>query len=143
MSKPTVYLAGGINGLSDEEAKGWRDVAARELQSLYDILDPMVRDFRGIEDQNVEEIVTGDLLDISITDALIVRAERPSWGTAMELVYAKELGKYVIVFGAGDRPSPWLVFHSDKQVDTLEAAVAEAVRVHPLLITEHHVAQAN
>ena len=141
--KPTVYLAGGINGLSDEEAKGWRNAAARELVSLYDILDPMVRDYRGVEAQNVEEIVTGDLLDISISDIVLVRAERPSWGTAMELVYAKEMGKYVIAFGAGERPSPWLVFHADHVAETLEAGVAQAIRVHAQLLAGHAIAQSS
>lgn len=129
MTGPKVYLAGGIAGLTDEEAKGWRDEAARRLHDLYDVLDPMVRDYRGIEDDNVEAIISGDLADIAAADVLLVRAERPSWGTAMELVYAKQLGKKIVAFGAGPRPSPWLVHHCDELVRDLDHAITYVVSI--------------
>lgn len=121
--KPRLYLAGAINGKSDEEVFGWRRQAARELRDLYEIHDPAERDFRGVEASNVATIVESDLKEIRYVDALLVRAEAPSWGTAMEVRFAHELGLHVVSFGAGDRPSPWLLYHSDHR-RTLELAIA-------------------
>lgn len=104
------YLCGGINGLSDEDANGWR-TKAKELMPEVEWLDPMARDYRGKESQNVREIVSGDLADIAQADVLLVWAERPSWGTAMEMVYAHQAGKRIVTYCPG-RVSPWLQFHS-------------------------------
>jgi hypothetical protein len=43
----TIYLCGGINKLSDSEAKDWREAAKSELSGTYKLLDPMRRDYRG------------------------------------------------------------------------------------------------
>lgn len=118
-----VYLCGGINGLSDAEAKGWREQAAAALSGLYHILNPMARDYRGKEAETAAAIVTGDLADIDAADVLLVRAERPSWGTGMEVYHAAKAGKWVVAFGAGDRPSPWLAYHAHLYPD-LPAALA-------------------
>lgn len=117
-----TYLCGGINGLSDADAKDWRAAASKALAT--DILDPMRRDYRGKESGNAEYIVLGDLQDIGSCDFVLVNASRPSWGTAMEIAYAMILHKYVVCFGAGDFPSPWLVFHSTLMCKTLEGAIS-------------------
>jgi hypothetical protein len=107
-----VYLCGPINGCDDTAARGWRDdVAAELLLCGFRVLDPMDRDYRGIEADNAAAIVAGDLADIAAADVVVVNASRPSWGTAMEVVYAHGGGKAVYAFGAGDRPSPWLRHH--------------------------------
>jgi nucleoside 2-deoxyribosyltransferase len=131
--KPRIYLAGGINGLSDEEVFGWRRYATAILDDLYVILDPSERDFRGIEATNVTEIVRGDLSEIGTADLLLVRAERPSWGTAMEVHYAHEHNIPVVVFGAGERPSPWLVYHSESQHETIYEAIDVCIDMHAAL----------
>lgn len=131
--KPRIYLAGGINGLSDDEALTWRRAARAALEPLYDVLDPMDRDYRGQEAQNVEKIVMSDLADINTCDVILVRAERPSWGTGMEIPHAFNNRKLVIIFGAGDRPSPWLVYHSTHLVADLKAALCAALELAPEL----------
>lgn len=120
---PSVYLAGGINGLSDADATDWRERAKR-LLSGWDVLDPMARDYRGREDQNVTAIVEGDKADIDACDAVIVWAVRPSWGTAMEVLYAWERGRRVVVVCPGS-VSPWLRYHSATVVATIEEAIHE------------------
>lgn len=105
-----VYLCGGINGLSDDQCNIWR-TAAKELLNKAEVVDPMARDYRGHEDQNVEQIVQGDLADIASCDVVLVNATRPSWGTAMEIVYAHQRGKLVVAFTEGARVSPWLRYH--------------------------------
>lgn len=124
-----VYLCGGINGLTDAQAKDWREVA-KELLAVagYENLDPMRRDYRGREGEPgiPFEIVNGDLVDIKQCKFLIVNASRPSWGTAMELMWAYGKGKRIVAFGAGDKPSPWLKFHC-VLVGTVEEAVGFVV----------------
>jgi nucleoside 2-deoxyribosyltransferase len=122
-----MYLAGGINGLSDQECREWREKAKVLLQG-HTILDPMDRDYRGIEDQNFEKIVTQDLADIDAADILIVNAAKPSWGTAMEIRYASgEKKKPVIAFTNSLSLSPWLLFHCIV-VNTLEEAAHLALK---------------
>jgi nucleoside 2-deoxyribosyltransferase len=125
--RPIVYLCGGINGLSDADCRDWREVAKDALRHET-FLDPMRRDYRGREDQAVNEIVFGDIHDIQQSDVVLVNATRPSWGTAMEIVYACGFRKRIIAFvGAGARVSPWLRYHCTTIVETLDAAI-EAIR---------------
>ena len=120
-----VYLAGPVNGKTDDECFGWRDEATRLLAELgHEVLSPMARDYRGQEAANVEPIVHGDLDDINAADAVLVWAETPSWGTAMEVRYAcAEAGKTVVaVVPEGARVSPWLMYHA-AIFHTLEDAI--------------------
>lgn len=105
-----VYLCGPINGCDDAQATEWREVAKSHLAGHCTLLDPMRRDYRGREHEPgvADEIVTGDRNDIDNADALLVNAERPSWGTAREIEYARALGKRVFAFVGWTRPSPWL-----------------------------------
>jgi nucleoside 2-deoxyribosyltransferase len=123
MTKPTVYLAGPINGKTDAECKTWRDLARLSLADGWRILDPMARDYRGREDGNVTRIVSLDLAEIREADALLVMATSPSWGTAMELVYALQATKYVVAVVGEERVSPWLRFHADLCVPHLEHGI--------------------
>lgn len=103
-----VYLCGGINGLSDADCVDWRELAKGLLTA--GTVDPMRRDYRGVEDSNVDQIVELDLADIDVCSHILVNAERPSWGTAMEIVYAYLRGKKIVAFCSG-RVSPWLRYH--------------------------------
>ena len=109
----TIYLCGGINKLSDSEAKDWREAAKSELSGAYRLLDPMRRDYRGKEAESVRAIIDGDIQDINDSDILLVNASRPSWGTAMEVFFAASRGNLLIVTVCPDEnPSPWLIGHS-------------------------------
>ena len=125
-----AYLAGAINGQPDSAAKGWRETATQLLDAQGMVaLDPMRRDYRGIEDRFAGSIFQGDMEDIIACDVVIVRATAPSWGTAMELVYARILSKPVIAFDVPARPSPWLVMHTAARVASLDEAVSIAGRL--------------
>lgn len=119
----TVYLCGAINGCNDSECKDWREHATRLLTGKFAILDPMRRDYRGIEDESVNAIVHGDYDDINNSDVLLVAADRPSWGTAMEVHYAFEHAKHVVVVCGNERISPWLRYHCHKLTPTLQQAI--------------------
>jgi nucleoside 2-deoxyribosyltransferase len=117
-----LYLCGPINGCTDEEANGWRDL----VKSLWpgETIDPMRRDYRGREDQCADEIVEFDKIDIMRADALIVSYDKPSVGTSMEVLFAFERGKPIVVVAQqGTRISPWLRYHSHHITSTYSMAI--------------------
>lgn len=115
-----VYLCGPINGCTDAEAKDWRQYAKTKLPFT---MDPMVRDYRGREDLNVREIVEQDKRDISDCDVLLVKYDKPSVGTSMEIMYAYERSKCIVVVAAETTSiSPWLRYHSSKIFHTFDEA---------------------
>lgn len=71
-----VYLAGAINGQSDDVAKNWRAEAGKLLPD-HEMLDPMRRDYRGIEDANFGVIVDGDKRDILLCDVFLAKDAYP------------------------------------------------------------------
>lgn len=117
-----VYLAGGIFGLTDGDAKDWREEAKQTLK--HDTLDPMVRDYRGREAESVNEIVYGDLHDIDNSGAVLANCAKPSWGTAMEIHYATEKKDIPVYAVVPDGPiSPWLAFYTQRIFCCLKDAV--------------------
>lgn len=119
----TIYLCGPINGCTDEECTTWREL----VKTLWrgPTLDPMRRDYRGKEDESVNEIVEFDKIDITNSDVLLVSYDKPSVGTSMEVLYAFERGKIVVVVADPKaRISPWLRYHSHAILTTFAAAVA-------------------
>lgn len=117
-----LYLCGGINGLTDDECKNWREYVKSKLGDIYIMVDPMRRDYRGVEDQHVRDIIDGDLVDIKECGTLLVNAEKPSWGTAMEVYQAALWHKCVITVCSG-KVSPWLRGHSTMVFQTLDEAI--------------------
>lgn len=126
-----VYLGGPINGCTDEEAHGWRDAVRPLLEGLgYECVDPMTRDYRGreLEPGIAAEIVELDKLDIDGCDVLLMNSPKPSYGTAMEMLYGYDQGKRVIAIVPPDeRVSPWVAYHAS---EVYEGSVADAVRVY-------------
>ena len=82
----------------------------------------MRRDYRGKEAESVREIIDGDIEDILNSDILLVNAIRPSWGTGMELFFAARQHKLVITVCPEEKPSPWLIGHSDHLFKTFSQA---------------------
>ena len=120
------YLCGPINGCTDDEASTWRN---QILEYYPDAIDPMVRDYRGKEAEEYREIVDLDKRDVRTCDVVLVNYTKPSVGTSMEVFYAWEIGKPVIVWCAPDVSiSPWLRYHSTCFVHTLEDALAAIER---------------
>ena len=111
-----VYLGGPINGCTDEEANGWRQIVTPIFEAAGHIcFDPMVRDYRGREDEAVVEIVENDKKDIQSSDVLFMFCPKPSVGTSMEVFYGYLLAKYVIVVVPEGAPvSPWLSYHANE-----------------------------
>ena len=119
----SVYLCGPINGCTDEECKDWREWMTKELRGLG-VRDPMRRDYRGRQMENYREIVELDKIDIASCDAILVNYNKPSVGTSMEILYAWERGKLVVVVHPAVAMPPWLLYHSHNRVNTFTEAIA-------------------
>ena len=108
-----VYLCGPINGCTDDEAVTWRELVKQRIGE-DSCIDPMRRDYRGREDECVDEIVELDKVDIECSDVVLANCWQVSWGTAMEILYAYEFTKarVIAVVPEGTRVSPWLRYHA-------------------------------
>lgn len=126
-----IYLAGPIQGRSDADCNGWRASARDAFEaSGITVKDPMVRDGRGkpMTKEVASEIVEGDKRDIDECDAVLVRYDRPSVGTSMEILYAWERKKTVIIVNAsGAEPSYWHIYHSEAIFTDLGEAIDHLV----------------
>lgn len=100
-----VYLAGSIEGVSEEEMKGWREHCTREL-ALRDIktLDPTRRmTFHQMKnDANfASRIVKHDYADIAYSSVILadLRDSTPGrkWGTISEIAHSHTKNKIIIV----------------------------------------------
>lgn len=116
-----VYLAGPINACSDDEVTSWRAEARTHLEGLgYEILDPADRDFRGVENETFESIVEGDKADIGGCNVMLAYCWQPSYGTAMEIIYAWEHNISVVAVVPEGKPiSPWVQYHAESVHRTL------------------------
>jgi len=126
-----VYLCGPISGKTNSECNEWRDTARQLLANDFEIVDPMARDFRGIEGAFINEIVMGDLADIDACECLLVCANASSWGTAMEVRHAFTQCKTIIAFTNAENSrqlSPWLRFHCNLIFGSLALACAGVKR---------------
>lgn len=83
----------------------------------------MVRDYRGVTDENHKEIVEDDKAEIDRCEILLVNHLKPSVGTSMEILYAWERKKRVVVVSENSENSPWLLYHSNKIYSSLNEAV--------------------
>jgi nucleoside 2-deoxyribosyltransferase len=123
-----IYLAGPIHGCTDLDCRAWRGVARSYIESAgHEVLDPMERDYRGSEEEYSEDLVADDKEDIECADAVLVNANRPSWGTAMEVMYAVSFGKKVVAFATytlSPTISPWLRCHCDAIFGSIDTAIA-------------------
>ncbi len=117
MTRPLVYLAGAIAGLSGSDATTWRHAACAYLADRnIETLDPMrakralaaqeriSTDFNDYAGRGVfftsRGIMTRDFNDVRRCDALLVNLRglaKPSLGTIMELAWAYALQKPAVV----------------------------------------------
>lgn len=90
-------------------------------QKGFDIVDHLVHkrmdysdiaDFRDMKELS-QQIVNHDLQFVEKTDVIVVVANRPSYGTAIEMYIAKNLNKKVILLASNPVPTPWPVNFSD------------------------------
>jgi len=133
----TVYLGGPIEGLPLHEVREWRDNAIEyylKNQLLYGkavyCLDPCRR--KAFHDEPYSEnlarrIVQLDTADIARSDLVICnlkdRGQGKAWGSVMELVIAKELGKPTITILEEGFNHPFIRVYSTEIHHTLQDAL--------------------
>lgn len=115
--KKSVYLSGPIDLVTKEEARSWRVAAGNELRHLANIIDPtdyfMDWDIDPSDEKVAEVIVAFDKHKLRQADVVLVDANTPGWGTAMEVFLAHESGVPVVAWLAKDKVhSTWLVHHT-------------------------------
>lgn len=126
-----IYLCGPINGRSDDDCKGWREYVKGNFglspfRGRVVFVDPMDRDYRGreLEPGIAAEIVENDKRDIESCDVLVVYYDKPSVGTSMEVLFAHQLGKRILLVDKSGKPlSPWLLYHCKEVYGSLQEAV--------------------
>lgn len=120
-----VFLSGPIRGVSRDISLGWRNKIVNLLETDFIVIhalrgreiietlpDPrlaIIRDKNDIDESNV--LIVND----SFPDASMI-------GTSMEVIYAFERGKIIIIFGNAHEKDYWLNYHSHIRVATLEDA---------------------
>ena len=117
-----VYLAGPIFQSEDHECIDWRREARIKLDAI-EVFDPMVRDYRGKTSENYQRIVEEDKELIDEAQVLLVNHIKPSVGTSMEILYAWERKKHVVVISENPEISPWLIYHSNETFSSLNDAI--------------------
>jgi nucleoside 2-deoxyribosyltransferase len=132
--KPKVYLAGAIYGTTNAEQE-WRRIASEKLCEVYDVLNPLDRDYRGtkFDTVNSTKIVKEDMLSVDNSVVVLANCEKPGWGTAMEIFYAHMKGKPVLFYTSNENPSPWLLARA-RNVGTLENAINELIQLKETIL---------
>lgn len=127
-----VYLAGPINGCSDEEVSAWRRRAALALcDHGAHVLDPSSVDWRGREcSVPPASIVEADLRLIQQADVVLAGVWRDSAGTSMELWHATQvLGKPAVVWSPRTSISPWISYCAHSVHSDLDKAISACLDV--------------
>lgn len=106
-----VYLA-GHHMADDYRTQATKILMAKGIR----VLDPMrdEHDYRGIEGDNVERIVQGDLRDVVDCTHVLADFSQNSVGTSMECWFAHSIGRPVVSFVESKdlRISPWVHYVS-------------------------------
>ncbi len=120
-----VFLSGPIRGISREDSLGWRNEAIKLLGDNFSVIHAL----RNREDKEVftdsRTAVIRDLSDIKNTDILLVNdsIENCSMiGTSMEVFFAHQQNKPVIVFGNANDKDYWLNYHIHLRTKDLKEA---------------------
>ena len=74
-----------------------------------------IRDFRNKKELS-QQIVSHDLQFVEKADVIVVIANKPSYGTAIEMYIAKNSNKKVILLANEPVSTPWPVTFSDYTV---------------------------
>ena len=114
--------------LSGPTSSDWREAATRRLEEQgVGVMNPAMR-VCGVKEEAAREIVETDKRDIDSCDWVLVNFQKPSARVAMEILYAWERGKTVIVATGGSHRFPWLEYHSHILVEHLDEALSEITR---------------
>jgi hypothetical protein len=137
IDKEILYLAGPIDRKTDEDCHKWRNDVTVALMNYKNIiiLNPMRRDYRGLEHSHYRTFVHYDKSDLR--KCTMVLAYMPnqcecckdcygvSIGTTMEVAISNMLDKYIIVVSPDPRirNHPWVLDHANYTTITINGAI--------------------
>ncbi len=120
-----VFLSGPIRGISREYSLGWRNEATELLKDKFDVTHAL----RNREEKETlpdsRLAIIRDKTDIDTSDILLVNDCFPNSsmiGTSMEIIYAYERNKIIIVFGDAHEKDYWFNYHIHSRVNNLDQA---------------------
>lgn len=123
-AKPVVYLAGAISEAHDPRT--WRNTATRAFaEAGWLTLNPLDLEAASA---SPEGLVRWDKALIMQSSVVLASLNEPSWGTAMEIAFAKQHDVPVVGFTARQKLSPWIIHHCDRIEMTLAGAVETILR---------------
>jgi nucleoside 2-deoxyribosyltransferase len=106
----------GYGGLEDI-----RNIQKLLTENDFEVIDHIAidgQDYTQVEDfrdkpEIVKKIVEYDLEYLKQSDVIVVVLNKPSIGTSIEMVYARETGKKVFLLAKDKVPTPWPIYFSD------------------------------
>lgn len=120
-----VFLSGPMRGMDRKIAQEWRKKASEQLKEAFETITP----YRGREEKesfpDPKGAIIRDKNDILRADIVLVNDtfENVSMiGTSMEVLFAFEHLKPIIVFGKAHEKDFWLNYHATMRVDNLKEA---------------------
>jgi len=128
-----IMVCGPIAGKGVDEIKlfqkvlienGFQVVNQLKARMNYSYID----DFRN-KKQLAKRIVVNDLKFIEKSDVIVAICNEPSFGTAIEIYYAKKLGKKVIVLNEEAQPSPWPIAFADQIVKSKDELIKTLLKL--------------
>jgi hypothetical protein len=132
--KKQVFLSGPIRGVTREESLTWRNIATEYLSRKFEVIHAL----RGREEKETftdyKAAVIRDLSDIKNSDILLVNDTLEGCsmiGTSMEVFYAFQQNKPVVIFGNAHNKDYFLNYHTHLRVNTLEEACEILIKMFP------------
>lgn len=124
-NKKTIFLSGPMRGVPRKEALAWRKKAGQILSAKFNLLHA----YRGREKKETfadpRLAITRDKNDILKSDLVLVNCTRHDAsmiGTSMEILFAFENNKTIIIFGDAHIDNYWLNYHIHARESSLESA---------------------
>lgn len=120
-----VFLSGPIRGIPREESLYWRNQAKDLLETNFEVRHAL-RGREVVETLPDPRIaIIRDKNDIDWADIILVNDTNPNAsmiGTSMEIIYAYERNKTILIFGNAHEKDYWLNYHSHARFEKLEDA---------------------
>ena len=134
-----IYLCGPIRDVQRSEASSWRDRASELLKKCgHETVNPEKENplvevhltpDTVLTDEQTKSLVDFDKREIDSCDVLLVNLsnDAKTAGTPMEMIYAWERGKRIVVVGDRSKLSPWYRYHADRILPDLESALSAVI----------------
>lgn len=130
--KKQVFLCGPIRGVTREESLTWRKKATEYLSGKFEVIHAL----RGREEKETftdyRAAVVRDLSDVKNSDILLVNDTLEGCsmvGTSMEIFYAFQQNKPIIIFGNAHNKDYFLNYHTHLRTNTLEQACEVLIKM--------------